>query len=125
MKAVLDSIGTYVASYGFGSLGSNIFLDTLPGTPYACIGIFHYGGIRIEGNPLRRIDFQLRVRNPDHALADTIASSLYTLFDNKWCSLAPSFRGNFQCLSEVNEKTVDENSHALYTFIVEYKTVLV
>ena len=125
MKGVLDAIGTYVASYGFGTLGQNLFLETLPFTPYSCVGLFQYGGVRIEGNPLRRMDFQVRVRNPDAAQAFTTISSLYTLFDNKWCSLAPSYRGNFQCLSEISPKTVDENKHTLYNFIVEYKTIIV
>ena len=125
MKAVLDAVGTYVSTMGFGTLGTNLFLDTLPGTPYSCVGVFQYGGIRIEGDPLRRMDFQVKVRNSDHTAAATKVSSLYAIFDRKWCCLSPTFNGNFQCLSEISEKRVDENHHAVYTFIVEYKSVFV
>lgn len=120
MKGILDSLNTYLSSLGYGTPGQSLFVDTMPGTPYAAVSVFSWGGIRVAGDPVRRFSYQVRVRNPNGGSALTTATSLYRSFDNKWCVLSPTYQGHFRCLTEIGPKRVDENGHSVYTFVVQY-----
>lgn len=42
---VLDEIGNYLQTNGIGTLGSTLFVGTLPDTPDALVGLMEYGGV--------------------------------------------------------------------------------
>ena len=59
MATILESVGDYLVTNSLGTLGTNIFLGTLPETPDACVAVYENtgssplftmgsGGIRID-----------------------------------------------------------------------------
>ena len=41
---VLESVGTYLAANGQGTVGTNLFLGRLPTSPDACVAVYEYQG---------------------------------------------------------------------------------
>lgn len=44
MAAMLEAIGTQLQTAGVGTLGSTLFLSTMPETPDACVAVYEYEG---------------------------------------------------------------------------------
>lgn len=42
--AVLDDVGALLQTQGVGTLGTDLFLSTLPDVPDACVALYEYGG---------------------------------------------------------------------------------
>ena len=40
MATILEAIGDYLVTNSYGTLGTNIFLGTLPETPDACVAVY-------------------------------------------------------------------------------------
>ena len=46
--SLLESVGTYLASQGHGTLATNLFLGLMPSSPDACVTVYEFG----SGAPL-------------------------------------------------------------------------
>jgi hypothetical protein len=46
MTAMLEAIGTQLQTAGVGTLGSTLFLSTMPETPDACVAVYEYEGMQ-------------------------------------------------------------------------------
>jgi hypothetical protein len=44
MATILEAIGDYLVTNSYGTLGTNIFLGTLPETPDACVAVYENAG---------------------------------------------------------------------------------
>ena len=44
MATILESIGDYLVTNSYGTLGTNIFLQVMPETPDACIAVYENSG---------------------------------------------------------------------------------
>lgn len=45
MTAMLEAIGNALQTAGVGTLGSTLFLSTMPETPDACVAVYEYEGM--------------------------------------------------------------------------------
>ncbi len=114
-RAFLASVGTYVASYGLGTLGTDLWLGTFPSTPGASVGVLTMPAPVFRGEHVDRIGLQVLIRDPDPGAALTKASSVYALFDDKWNTLHPDFHGRFLCMNRLGVGWVDESNNTVYT----------
>ena len=66
MATILESIGDYLVTNNHGTLGTNLFLGTLPESPDACVAVYENagssptftmgsGGIRIDYPMLQQV----------------------------------------------------------------------
>lgn len=67
---MLKEIGTYLQSYGIGTLGADLFLGLMPDQPDNCIALFEYAGSPPDLHwPGEYPGLQVRVRNKGYAAA--------------------------------------------------------
>lgn len=62
--AILDALGTYLASQGQGTLATDIFLTRMPDAPDACVALYESAGLapsHVFGSSVYAIDNQ-RIR---------------------------------------------------------------
>lgn len=62
--AILDALGTYLASQGQGTLATDIFLTRMPDAPDACVALYESAGLtpsHVFGSSVYAIDHQ-RIR---------------------------------------------------------------
>lgn len=84
MTAEAD-IAAYLATGGFGTVATNIFVNDMPATPDNCIAVSIYAGISPErthdtsGND--RPSIQIRVRNTSAGTARTKVEQIYNYLD--------------------------------------------
>lgn len=87
MATILESVGDYLVTNSHGTLGTNIFLGTLPETPDACVAVYENtgsspmftmgsGGIRIDYPMLQII---ARAGREDYPTARDKAESIRIL----------------------------------------------
>ena len=87
MATILESVGDYLVTNSLGTLGTNIFLGTLPETPDACVAVYENsgsspmftmgaGGIRIDYPMLQII---ARAEREDYPTARDKAESIRVL----------------------------------------------
>jgi len=80
-----SDIANYLATGGFGTVGTTIFLNTMPATPDNCIAVSVYAGSLPErthdssanDNP----SVQVRVRNTSAGTARTKVEQIYNYLD--------------------------------------------
>lgn len=80
-----SDIAAYLATGGFGTVGTSIFVNTIPPTPDNCISVSGYAG----GPPERTHDtsgndnpsVQVRVRNTSAGTARTNVEQVYNYLD--------------------------------------------
>lgn len=121
----LTSIGSYIGKNGLGTIGQDLYLGFVPGTPYVCTAVLLNGGPRMRGNPTRFRSVQIITRHTDPVTAMTKADSLHALFDDKWGSLdvARTFRGRFHPDHEQGVHVIDENGHYVYSLNFTFTTI--
>ena len=86
---VLDDLGDYLTSGGVGTVGTDIFLNGLPDTPDACVGILETGGLGPThtmstgpGNAvLDSVTVQIMSRAASYPTARTKAQEVHILMD--------------------------------------------
>lgn len=44
MATILESVGDYLVTHAYGTLGTNLFLGTLPESPDACVAVYESAG---------------------------------------------------------------------------------
>jgi len=126
MKEFLTAVCSYIGAQGYGTVGPEpaadvfgIVAEDLPEKPARCIAVVPTGGTKRRGDPVRHRTFQVLVRAPRSAQAldqaMTVASSIYALFDNKWCVLAPTFYGRMLAEHEAGPHALDQNNHPVYS----------
>lgn len=110
----LTACGSYVCSTLSYTMGSNLFLGMLPGTPHSCVSLLATGGMRPIG-PTEYSSLQVVVRDPSPLEGMTRVTSIHALFDDKWCALSPTYQGRFIANHEPGAHILDENGHVLYS----------
>ncbi len=102
MRRLIEDIGTYLQTVGkIGTVGSNIFLGTMPDTPTNCLAIYDTGGPMPERNtPMFLPSFQILIRKErgDLANAAKLADYVFSLLDNKW-EVSNRLKGRIQASS--------------------------
>ena len=111
-----NSFGTMVGT-------PTVFLTEMPQSPDNCIALIAHGGPPAQG-PNRRSALQILVRNTSNLTALTKASSLFQLFDDKWCPLGAAYPGRFTADHEPGLHTQDESGHSLYSLNFTFHSVL-
>jgi hypothetical protein len=117
-----DDIAAYLATGGFGTVGTSIFLNTMPPTPDACIAVSVYAG----GPPERTYDgsgndnpsVQVRVRDSNAGTARTKVEQIYNYLDGRSNTTINStfYLGIFAINSGAIPMGKDENGRTEYTW---------
>ena len=80
-----SDIAAYLATGGFGTVGTSILVNTMPATPDNCIAVSIYAGMAPErthdGSGNSRPSIQVRVRNTSAGTARTKVEQIYNYLD--------------------------------------------
>lgn len=97
--SVLSELLTLASSLGCGTIGTNLFAQTLPVSPVVGTAVILHGGPMSGGEPTRSRSFQILHRNTSLASGTTFVTSLNESLRNLWNGL-----DTIQCRIEaVNE----------------------
>lgn len=99
MANLVENIATYLASQGFGTRGTDLFLQTMPSSPATCTVVFATGGNEYRGNPTRFPSFSIQYRNKNAASGYTTVMSINAALHEKWNVLA-TYPGRIAATSE-------------------------
>jgi len=113
---LLTAIGTYVATNGYGTVGTDLFLNLFPENPRECFAIMLSGGPGYHREKLHThlISVYVRSANPHTAL--TKIGSINGLFDDKFGQLQSSgIRGRFVAFGELGPPSQDKAGDTMYT----------
>jgi hypothetical protein len=81
---MLPDIAAYLAGEGLGTLGTDLFMGSMPDPPNACVALYEYAGRPpgfVHDSPQPAIRYprlQVLVRDDDYAGAVSRARSVYT-----------------------------------------------
>lgn len=82
---LLDDIGSYLATNGAGTVGTDIFQGTLPPAPATCVAIYEYAGIgasRTSGSVVSENPrIQVVARDAGYSAARTKAETIKNILD--------------------------------------------
>lgn len=112
MASVAENVASYVASLGLGTLGTDLFVATMPTTPVVCTCVFPTGGFADPGDPTRRITFAIHHRNTHIASALSSATSLYFAVNEQWNVLA-DYPGRMVAESEHGANYRDASNYVI------------
>jgi hypothetical protein len=117
-----SDIAAYLATGGFGTVGTSIFVNTMPATPDNCIAVSVYAGSPPErthdssGNDNPSV--QVRVRNTSAGTARTKVEQIYNYLDGISNTTIGStfYLGIFAINSGAIPMGKDENGRQEYTW---------
>jgi hypothetical protein len=124
MTTLLDAIGTKLQTDGVGTLGTDIFLSTMPETPDAIVAVYEYAGTSPDftmGAGLYAIDhpnIQIRVRGARESYVTTAAKaraardSLASVANTTLSGIAVA---RFSPNGSLNPLGMDANDRSLFT----------
>lgn len=81
---LVESLARYLQRSGLGTMGTDLFIKSLPPSPIPCVGVFDIGGSTDVSSPISRPEFQILVRDRSDQLALTKAWSVYNAVNAKW-----------------------------------------
>lgn len=117
---------TYLASGGFGTAGTDIFVNTLPATPDNCISVTGYAGMAPErthdtsGNA--RPSVQVRVRNTSAGTARTKIGQIFDYLDGiSNTTLTGHFYLSIAALQSPESMGTDENGR--HEWVCNFSTI--
>lgn len=110
MAKDIDSLARQIAAYleanTIGTLGTDLFISTMPETPKTATAIVMTGGPLLAGDPTRRPSFQILHRNTHAESALPKSVEIHNLFDDRWNVLS-NFPGRIVAVSEVGAQFKD------------------
>jgi hypothetical protein len=109
-----EDLLTTLSSFGLGTVGLNLHVNTMPTTPVISTTVVTQGGFTTQGDPVRRPSFQFIHRNTNPRNGLTYITSLYHFLKNEWSSL-PCAGGRFEAQSEPGAFVRDEHSQLIYS----------
>ena len=122
-----SDIAARLASAGFGTLGTDLFINTLPATPDNCISVSGYAGSPPErthdtsGNA--RPGIQVRVRNTSAATGRTVIENIFNYLDGSGnVSLSSVFFLSIDAVQSPFPMGKDENNRTEYS--VNFSTIV-
>lgn len=107
------AVTTVLSSYGYGTIGTNLFRLTMPSTPYVSTVVVPTGGFEDVADPTRRPTFTIQHRNTSAASGISIVSSINALLSNSW-NLFPGVPGRCAAITEVGAYFMDDNEHYVF-----------
>lgn len=83
MSTIIEDLGDYLASNGFGIVGDSIVLNKMPDSPDNLVSITMIGGYA-QPIPINdaRPAFNIQVRDVSHLVALNKINAIYNVFDN-------------------------------------------
>lgn len=112
-KLVRD-LAAYLQTNGVGTLGTDLFIQTMPERPAVSTVVVMTGGPIIPGDPTRRPTFQVQHRNTHIASALPKSVEIHNLLDNKW-NILKDFPGRIVGVSEVGPSFKDDAGHIIFS----------
>ena len=123
MNEFLTSVASYLASAGFGTIGSTLRISQLPSsTPYVCTAVFLTGGPDGGGRPVRSRGIEIVHRNTHIESANCVVNSLHGTFDDKW-NLLSAYPGRFVCDSEPGFFGYDANNMPVFSLDLTFTSI--
>lgn len=111
--SLLSELLTAVSSYGGGTVGTNLFAQTLPVSPTVSTAIILTGGPFDAGQPTRRKTFQIVHRNTHLSSGVTFITSLHAALSNAWNPL-PTIQCRIEALTEPGHYAYTGDRNCLY-----------
>ncbi len=105
---LVNTIASYLAAQGVGTVGTDLFKMVLPENPSAGTVVVPTGGIDLPEDPTRRPSFQVMHRNPNTELGLSKSVEINRLLDNQWNVLS-GFPGRITAVSEPGAYFKDDN----------------
>lgn len=121
MTAEAD-IAAYLAAGGFGTVGTSIFVNTMPATPNNCISVTGYAGQppdrTYDGSGNSRPSVQVRVRNTSAGTARTTIENIFNYLDgvSNTTLSGTHYLGIFALNSGAIPLGIDENGRTEFTW---------
>jgi hypothetical protein len=106
-------IAQYLETQGVGTLGTDLFIQTMPEQPVVGTVVVMTGGPVLVGNPTRFPSFQIQHRNTHVASALPKSQEIHNLFDNKW-NVLKEFPGRIVLVSEVGAAFKDDGGRVIF-----------
>lgn len=114
MSVLEDRVATALSSLGFGQLGTSLFIDTMPTTPYDCIAVVRNGGVIDKVSPVRNLRFQILIRKLSSSAAASLANSINSYLLDSWNQMA-CYPGRVCADHEIGPPIRDPNNCTLYS----------
>jgi len=117
MQRILEDVGTYLNTWGIGTVGTNMFIANMPPSPTKCLSIFSNGGLMSPQNaPYYNPQFQILIRDTAYNVIalGRLADYVFSLLDNKW-EVFTRFKGRITALSPPGVNYKDETGNWVYS----------
>lgn len=106
-------LAEHMAANGIGTLGTDLFIQTMPELPRVSTVVVMTGGPIIPEDPTRRPSFQVQHRNTHIESALPKSVQIHNLFDNRW-NVLKDFPGRIVAVSEVGSSFKDESGLVIF-----------
>lgn len=116
-----NALADYLQTSAVGTVGTDIFVLTMPQSPVNVVAIIPTGGPRITGNPTRFPQFQISVRNTNIESALPKAQEINNLIEEQ-SNILSEINGRFELESELGVNFVDSNGHRQVVMNYTFRT---
>lgn len=114
ISTLVFEYATYLANQtNVGSLGGNVFYNSMPATPYDLICIVPESRPLEVVLPMEQHSFQIYVRNQNKKLGSQIAERVMTLIHGR-VNVLPTLKGQAVSVSSPGTSYPDANNHTVY-----------
>ena len=125
MRRILEDVGTYLETWGIGSVGGNIFIGNLPQSPTKCMGIFSNVGLMSPNNApyfLPHVQILIRDEYANHITLSRLNDYVFSLLDDKW-EVFTRFKGRMTALAPPGANYKDEAGN--WVFSLNFQAMVV
>lgn len=110
---LVTEVASYLGSQGVGTVGTNLWAMTMPGTPFVATAVIATGGPDVEGNPTRQQTFQILHRNTHVGSGLVAATTIHSVLNQQWEVLLTA-RGRIVAVTEPGAYLLDNNGHSVF-----------
>ncbi|MCK9596428.1 minor capsid protein [Candidatus Pacearchaeota archaeon] len=114
VENVLDEVAAYLATQGYGTVGTDIGVNFMKDLPNPFIGVMSTGGPKLD-NANRIIRFQLLVRHDKKATAMANACAIWALFSPSAVNVLATIKGIIKPDTEVGTPWLDAKQNTVYS----------
>jgi hypothetical protein len=112
--SLLSELLTTVSSLGGGTVGTDLFGQTLPVSPVVGTAVILTGGFFSADNPTRKSGFQIVHRNTHLSSGTTFVTSIHGALANAW-NILPTILGRVEAVNEPGAYAYSADRRALFS----------
>ena len=110
---LLTEVASFLGGNGLGTVNTNLFKQTMPGTPVVCTVVYHTGGPSFPGNPMHFPTFGIQHRNTHVSSGLATVKAIGNLLNDRW-NVLPTIQGKIAITGEMGGYYLDSNGHPIH-----------